>query len=158
MRSNSSESEQRFDTPNSATVVPVDSSKKPVTMTVTVSQSQSSQQRQPKTGNRHFSMIFGSTKATQPNKETPREKQNVAGSNPVSPTKTVRNKGVSVGLKTFSGFRYKQCKHGTTSLTSVLQHAEWSISTASAQPSRFSGHNAAYVPKVTVALHGDTGT
>ena len=47
-------------------------------------------------------------------------KWNVAGSNPVSPTKTVRNKGVSVGLKTFSDFRYKRCKHGTTSLTSVL--------------------------------------
>ena len=134
------------------------SSKKPVTMTVTVSQSQPSQQRQPKIKNRHFSNdISLSKKPFNPTRNTPR-KQDVAGSNPVSPTKTVRNKGVSVGLKTFSGFRYKQCKHGTTSLTSVLQHAEWSISTASAPPSRFSGHDAAYVPKVTVALHGDTGT
>ncbi|WP_340504891.1 hypothetical protein [Bifidobacterium breve] len=51
----------------------IDSSKKPVTMTVTVSQSQSVQQRQPKTGNRHFPTILGSAKAIQPNKETPRE-------------------------------------------------------------------------------------
>nr|DAH76543.1 MAG TPA: hypothetical protein [Caudoviricetes sp.] len=42
-------------------------------MTVTVSQSQSAQQRQPKTGNCHFPTIFGSAKAIQSNKETPRE-------------------------------------------------------------------------------------
>ena len=147
-----------FNTPNATSATMVDYSKKPVTMTVTVSQSQSVQQRQPITGNRHFPRIFGTIKAQSDKQRMVGPKQNVAGSNPVSPTKTVRNKGVSVGLKPFSGFRYKQCKHGTTSLTSVLQHAEWSISTASAQPSRFSGHNAAYVPKVTVALHGDTGT
>lgn len=42
-------------------------------MTVTVSQSQSAQQSQPKTRNRHFPTILGSTKTTGFNKETPRE-------------------------------------------------------------------------------------
>jgi len=68
------ESKKRhFDTPNTTDSVIVDSSKKLVTMTVTVSQSQSPQQRQPKTGNRHFPTIFASAKTTGFNKETLRE-------------------------------------------------------------------------------------
>ena len=71
LRSDSSKPERCFDTPNATAASTVDSSKKPVTMTVTVSQSRSAQQRQPKTRNCHFPTVFGSTKATGFNKETP---------------------------------------------------------------------------------------
>ena len=102
-----------FNTPNATSATMVDSSKKPVTMTVTVSQSQSSQQRQPKIKNRHFPRIFGTIKAQSDKQRMVGPKQNVTGSNPVRSTKTVRNKGVSVGLKNpVSGFGAKRYKHG----------------------------------------------
>jgi hypothetical protein len=48
-------------------------------------------------------------------------RQNVAGSNPVSPTKTVGNKGVSDGLKNpFPGFRYKHDDRGNSSWHFVI--------------------------------------
>ena len=103
-----------FNTPNATSATMVDSSKKPVTMTVTVSQSQSSQQRQPKIKNRHFPRIFGTIKAQSDKQRMVGPKQNVTGSNPVRSTKTVRNKGVSVGLKNpVSGFGAKRYNMAT---------------------------------------------
>ena len=80
-----------FNTPNATSATMVDSSKKPVTMTVTVSQSQSSQQRQPKIKNRHFPRIFGTIKAQSDKQRMVGPKQDVAGSNPVSPTGALGN-------------------------------------------------------------------
>ena len=84
-------------------------------------------------------------------------KQNVAGSNPVSPTKTVGNKGVSGGLKNpFSSFRYKtvQTRNNLFDVsppTCGAEHFDRVRATVQIlRPQR------RVRTKVIVALHGDT--
>ena len=110
-------------------------------MTVTVSQSRSAQQRQPKTRNCHFPTVFGSTKATGFNKETPRENR-MSQVQILSARQKARN---SNDFNTLDSGLFRPWAQWPRKPRSrpTLQHVPTNTSIASATSSKRSGHSAA---------------